>query len=106
MSFGTARHAGVDQLAVGRLRIGGSADAAPRGDEACEVSLIHVTARETGPLVRIDYEELPAAVGQLTITAQESTLARGAASRSYCLPVRSSPSRCWQPWSGRDKAPW
>jgi eukaryotic-like serine/threonine-protein kinase len=48
---------------------------APRGDEACEVWLSHVTARETGPLVRIDYEELPAAVGQLTIIAQESTLA-------------------------------
>ena len=48
---------------------------APRGDEACEVWLIHVTARDTGPLVRIDYEELPATVGQLTITAQESTLA-------------------------------
>ncbi len=48
---------------------------APRGDEACEVWLSHVTARETGPLVRIDYEELPAAIGQLTIIAQESTLA-------------------------------
>jgi hypothetical protein len=48
---------------------------APRGDEACEVWLMHVTARETGPLVRIDFEELPAVVGQLTIVAQESTLA-------------------------------
>ncbi|HEX4143033.1 MAG TPA: protein kinase [Pirellulales bacterium] len=48
---------------------------APRGDEACEVWLIHVTARDTGPLVRIDYEELPATIGQLSITAQESTLA-------------------------------
>ncbi|HTU27690.1 MAG TPA: protein kinase [Pirellulales bacterium] len=47
----------------------------PRSDEACEVCLMHVTARETGPLVRIDYEELPPAVGQLTIMAQESTLA-------------------------------
>jgi hypothetical protein len=50
---------------------------APRGDEACEISLIHATTRDTGPLVQVDFEELPAAVGQLTVIAQESVLAPG-----------------------------
>ena len=76
---------------------------APRGDEACEVWLIHVTARETGPLVRIDYEELPAAIGQLTITAQESTLAprRGEPLVLFAGPAAPEPLLAAMEWQGQ-----
>jgi serine/threonine protein kinase len=76
---------------------------APRGDEACEVWLIHVTARETGPLVRVDYEELPAAIGQLTITAQESTLAprRGEPLVLFAGPAAPEPLLAVLEWQGQ-----
>ncbi|HEY1786015.1 MAG TPA: protein kinase [Pirellulales bacterium] len=76
---------------------------APRGEEACEVWLIHVTARETGPLVRIDYEELPAAIGQLTITAQESTLAprRGEPLVLFAGPAAPEPLLAAMEWQGQ-----
>ena len=76
---------------------------APRGDEVCEVWLIHVTARETGPLVRIDYEELPAAIGQLTITAQESTLAprRGEPLVLFAGPAAPEPLLAAMEWQGQ-----
>jgi hypothetical protein len=76
---------------------------APRSDEACEVWLIHVTARETGPLVRIDYEELPAAIGQLTITAQESTLAprSGEPLVLFAGPAAPEPLLAAMEWQGQ-----
>ncbi len=65
--------------------------------------LSHFTARETGPLLRIDYEELPATVGQLTIAAQESTLAprRGEPLVLFAGPGSPEPLIAALEWQGQ-----